>query len=99
MKVNAYKDIFLLVALFLLPSLVFVNPIVGKIDEMIFIYMIMAIVTRMLLLERDILFPILLFTYLLYSMFLIVYNGIPITHIFQIIITSKFLIIFLYFYK
>lgn len=98
MKVNMYKDILLLVALFILPLLVFIHPIVGKFDEVIFFYMILAIVTRMLLRERDVLFPILLVVYLLYSLFLIFHNAIPLSHILQIFITSKFLIIFLYFY-
>jgi hypothetical protein len=98
MQINVYKDILFLVALFILPSLVFIHPIIGKFDEVIFIYMIMAIVTRMLLRQRDILFPFLISSYLFYSLFLIFYNGIPVTHILQIIITSKFLIIFLYFY-
>ena len=98
MKVNAYKDILLLIALFILPSLVFIHPLIGKLDEVIFIYMIFAIVTRMLLRERDVLFPILLVVYLLYSLFLIFHNSIPLSHILQIFITSKFLIIFLYFY-
>ena len=98
MKINAYKDIIFLIALFALPSLVFIHPIIGKLDEILFVYMIMAIVTRILLRQRDVLFPVLITLYLLYSLFLIFYNHIPISHIFQIIITSKFLIIFLYFY-
>lgn len=98
MRINAYQDILLLVALFVFPSLVFIHPIVSKLDEIIFVYMLIMVIKRMVLKKRDILFPIMLFVYTIYSVFLIVYNHIPLIHILQIFITSKFLIIFLYFY-
>ena len=88
-------DILLLISLYLLPQLSFISNLY---DEVVFMYMLVAIIARMVLKNRDVLFPILIVVYLMYSLFLIVYNSIPITHIMQIFITSKFLIIFLYFY-
>jgi len=67
-------------------------------DEVLFIYMVIAIISRVIGKKQNLLFPILLSIYLLYSLFLILYNTLPISHIMQIFITSKFLIIFLYFY-
>jgi len=95
---RVYLDILLLISLFLVPKLSFVNSIFNMYDEMVFVYMIFSILYRVFGSKKDILFPFLLTTYLLYSIFLIFYNNIPISHIMQVFITSKFLIIFLYFY-
>lgn len=91
-------DILLLISLFLVPKLSFIDSIFNLYDELLFIYMVVSIISRVLLKKRDLLFPILLVIYICYSVFLIIYNTIPISHIMQVFITSKFLIIFLYFY-
>jgi len=91
-------DILLLISLYLLPKLSFINNLFTLYDEIVFVYMVIVIASRVAFKNKDVLFPILIIVYLTYSLFLIIYNSIPITHIMQIFITSKFLIIFLYFY-
>lgn len=91
-------DILILLSLFLVPKLSFLSPLFNMYDEMVFIYMLISIMKRSFLNKRDLLFPVLISLYIIYSLFLIFYNSLPITHIMQIFITSKFLIIFLYFY-
>jgi len=98
MKNRAYLDILLLVSLFVIPKLSFVSSIFNYYDELVFIFMLFTVVHRVILKHKKLLFPVSLFFYILYSFFLIYYNTIPISHVMQIFISSKFLIIFLYFY-
>lgn len=99
MKIKVFFDSYVLLGL-LFVSLHYASQIsiFSKLDEIIFIYMILAIMTRVLFFRRNLFFFFLIFIYIYYSVFLIFYNDLPLSHVMQIFITSKFLIVFLYFY-
>jgi hypothetical protein len=92
-------DLFLLIVIFIFPAITFISNIFGKIDDLIFAYMLVVILFRYINhtpIEKR--FFIIFLMYILYSLYLIYSNSLPLRNIFQIFITSKFLIIFLYFY-
>lgn len=92
------RDISLLFGLYLFPRLSEYMTVLSTFDELIFVFMISVIVLRVLYLKYIFTkFDILLFAYLLYSLFLIYYDHLPLAHIMQIFITSKFIIIYLYY--
>lgn len=92
------RDILLLVGLYIFPKLSQSVSILSFFDELIFLFMINVILLRILYLKYIFTkFDILLLSYLLYSFFLIFYNHLPMGNMMQIFLTSKFIIIYLYF--
>jgi len=93
-------DIILLLGLFFAPLLAYKLSFLSIVDELVLVIMIIQIIIRCLQENKLILlFPVTLSIFLIYSLFLIFKNGIPISHIAQIVLTLKFFIVFLYFYS
>lgn len=92
------RDTFILFGLYLFPKISEFVPFFSFFDELIFLFMVSIIILRILYLKYIFTkFDILLISYLLYSFFLVFYNHLPLANMMQIFITSKFIIIYLYF--
>lgn len=100
---NTYRfslslNILLLASLYFFPALSRYNSYFSLLDEMIIIYMLGIVIVRIIL-QKYIFttLELLISAFLFYSMFLILYNNLPLQHIMQVFIYSKFIIIYLYF--
>ena len=100
MLLNKYilRDLIFLLGLLAFPMLSDHFTLFKMFDEGIFLLMSIIIFLRIISLHYQFTgFDILFISYLLYSLFLITYNHLPLSHIMQILITSKFILIYLYF--
>lgn len=97
-KIKARLDIFLILGFFFFPLLSDFSPVFNILDEVVILIFIIIISIKSLYIKIDAKFlkrTIIIFTG--YSVFLILKNSLPITHILQFVITIKFIIIYYYF--
>ncbi len=95
---KACLDVILLVLLFVLPKTSHLFVFGGMLDELILVLLLLIVAVRLILFKKDLYAPWLVVGFVIYALFLIIYNELPLSHIMQIFISLKFLIIFLYFY-
>lgn len=97
---NAYivRDLFLISALFVFPLMKEVYSLFSYIDELVFMLMLSIVLIRVVAVRYYFgSIDIVISFYVIYSVFSVIYNNLPSSSYVQIFITSKFIIIYLYF--